>query len=410
MHTARLGGGDHHAILRNRRLGHAIDGRNLVVPQHVRNRALHLHEAKFLALANAAATTEGYVRPFVLDAIHESRRIECVGIWKSLFEHATHVGRARDHAAAANRVLVKHDILFHSPHQQKQWRMHSQRLGDNGSQFLHALVPIVSELRFYAAQSRVLLLEQIFNDVWPGEDLQGRPRCRDRAVVHTAEESGDQKTDNLLVSDRSPGRVTGVQDGLHEVTLLFVCLSAPLRQDGRDHLVDESARLVAFAVPGDRSVRPEHRHRQHALLEDVEQLYDTFLLRFFLCHLDPELMTHQATYARSSQQFLHRLPDVHLARVTRPALLEELGDLFLERARVRSKTLIRKAFTDEAKLARTRTVVHVVQHLRAENRHSELVHLGLVQVPVVVEKDFMGLGANEVHHVHGQKINLEATA
>mmetsp|Transcript_144798 Transcript_144798/g.204882 ORF Transcript_144798/g.204882 Transcript_144798/m.204882 type:complete len:209 (+) Transcript_144798:158-784(+) len=207
------------------------------MPEHVGDRALDLHVAKLLALADPTSPSKGDVGPLVLDAVGEPLRVELGGFGIHVVYHVADVRGAGDDVAPANGVALELNVLLHRSHQQEERRMHAQHLADCRAQLLHALVAVESEVRLVAAEDLPLLLQKVLDQLGSREDFQRRPGSRNGAVVHATEEAGDQKANDLFVGDGPTVRIGRVQHGLHEVFGGAVALFASQLQNWLDQLV-----------------------------------------------------------------------------------------------------------------------------------------------------------------------------
>mmetsp|Transcript_31286 Transcript_31286/g.89749 ORF Transcript_31286/g.89749 Transcript_31286/m.89749 type:complete len:315 (-) Transcript_31286:318-1262(-) len=314
--------------------------------------------------------------------------MESVRLGEALGQHASDVGRDPDHAAAGDGVLLEADVGLDRAHEQHQRRVQPQHLHDRTPELRHLAVALEVEGPVIAPECLALLGLQLLNELWPAEDLEHGPCGRDRAVVHAAEKARDEEADDLLVRDRRAVGVGGAQGLPQEVVLLDLALAheAPaLLQHRPQRLGHLAPGRVAGPVPGDRGTRHEDGERQHALLEDVEQVADVVAGRGHV-HPAPELVAHEAADGGPRQQLDHGRADVHLTLRALPLLIEELFHLRVQRAAVGREAVLGQALADEAELAHPRGVVRVVEHLASEDGDGEGVHLRLVQVLVVGEE------------------------
>mmetsp|Transcript_101393 Transcript_101393/g.295410 ORF Transcript_101393/g.295410 Transcript_101393/m.295410 type:complete len:542 (+) Transcript_101393:40-1665(+) len=413
MDPAWLGWSNDHALA-NRFLRDSIHSLEVEHPQHVRDDAHDLQEAKLLPLAQAPAATEGDVGKLAGDAVHEAPRLELVGLREALRQPARDVRRDGHDAAPRDVVALVLDVRLHRPHEQHQRGMQPQDLHHHAPQLLHLAVALEGEGRIgsSAPQGLPLLLLQHRHDLRPREDLERGPRCRDGAVMHTSEEGSDQETHNLLVAHGPAVGVGGAHGLPQEVVLLDLALChllPPRGQDRHQALVHLAAGPVARIVPGDGGRGPEDGDGLHALLQDVQQLADA-VARGHGVHLAPELVAHQAADGSPGEALNHRRPNVKLPLGPRPLFTEELSHLLLQRAHVEAQAVVRQALADEAELAHARAVVGVVEDLLPKDGDGKGVHLGLVQVLVHGEEELLALRANEEDHLLGQEVDLEALA
>mmetsp|Transcript_54259 Transcript_54259/g.118802 ORF Transcript_54259/g.118802 Transcript_54259/m.118802 type:complete len:363 (-) Transcript_54259:8-1096(-) len=287
--------------------------------------------------------------------------------------------------------------------------MHPENFAHGSPQLFHLLVGREGEGLRVAAQGLALLLQKLLNELGAAKDFQRRPRSGDGAVVHSPEEGSDQKAHDLLIRDGSAVRIAGVQNGLHKVLLCFVSFRASLVQNGFDHLVDLTARLISFAMSLDGRMGPKDRHRQHAFLKDVQHFHDASFSRLGRSHCNSQLMTHEASDAGSGQQLLHRLSDA-AGTVVAPTFIKKLHHFLLQGTGVRADVAISQTLANEAQLTSSRAVVHVVQDLGTKNGDREFVHLGLIQIFVRSKEKFLTFGSHKVNHVHRQEVHLEDAA
>mmetsp|Transcript_55215 Transcript_55215/g.160303 ORF Transcript_55215/g.160303 Transcript_55215/m.160303 type:complete len:367 (+) Transcript_55215:693-1793(+) len=293
--------------------------------------------------------------------------------------------------------------------------MHPQGLRDRAPQFLHFIKTCDGEwLVGAAADGGLLLLDEFLDQGRAAENLQGRPRGGDGAVVHATEESGDQETHDFVVGNWPAIGVSGIEHFPQEIVLRH--LSASLLQAPAavvDDRLEELRHLppggISGAVPRNRSARHEDRQRQHALLHDMKKFTDA-VLALIRMHFGPDLMAHQAADGSARQALDHRCADVHNAFLASPLLLEKLQHLRLECADIGIQAIVRQPLAYESELAHAGAVVCVVQNFWAENRNGEGIHLRLVEVLVHSEEELMPIAADQKDHVLGDEVHLEALA
>mmetsp|Transcript_82750 Transcript_82750/g.210536 ORF Transcript_82750/g.210536 Transcript_82750/m.210536 type:complete len:539 (+) Transcript_82750:156-1772(+) len=411
VYPAGLRGGDDHALA-DGRCGHTVEGLHVVSAEHVGEAADDLQESELLTLAQTAAATEGDVRELARDAVDEPEGLELRRIREALLEHPCDIGRDADNAILGEVELLEFDVRLHSTHEQHQRRVQTEVLHDSAPELLHLLIAHPGEGLVGTAQDRMLLLNELLHERGPGEDLQGRPGGRDGAVVHASKESGHHEANNLLVGNGAAIRVRGSQHLPQEVVLLHGARGQALpavRDDRCQELAHLPARRITGPVALDGQAGHEHRERQHALLQRVQQLADG-VAPLVSVHLLPELLAHKTPDGGPRQALDHRLADADDALVAGPLLLEVLLHLSVQSVNVGAEAVLRQPLANEPQLAHARGVVRVVQHLLAKDRDREGIHLGLIEVLVHSEEELMCVATDHEDHILGQKVDVEALA
>mmetsp|Transcript_41942 Transcript_41942/g.104290 ORF Transcript_41942/g.104290 Transcript_41942/m.104290 type:complete len:521 (+) Transcript_41942:312-1874(+) len=407
-HEHGRGGTDDHIVVRRRREGRLE--RQVEVAQQDGPDGGDLQVAEAAAGAHVRAATEGEVEP-LNRAVADRVRVESVALLAVDAEARGAEGRrvvpvARvgvgGGGAQANDIALGDSVrahleavLHHLAHQEDEWRVEAERLGDAVAHGVHLEKSTVRERRL-VGHLGLLLCTHLREDLRVREEQRAEPRRSDRRGVLPCEKQHDEPPSHLRVGELPSGErlaraavhlpfVSEVNDLLQEVILYRA--RAACGNDWREKCDHLQPRGVALAVLRGGRVRPQRGERRESAIERVVDPRD--LRGELLAYLAP----HKASRRRHDDQFGEDLPQLDCSLLSPSAevvlrLANHLGHHRLEGLGVHR-------VDEELHLLQPLVERRVVHNAFAEHRHGEAIHRRLVeQLVLLLDESELRLRAN----------------